>query len=284
MTEQDRTRFLKLLQGPLIPPDSHPKTPGLRDVLFLTALRRHFTAHYRGWVIGAVAVVSLVILVVAVTVKGRGAGKSVQLQALDQSGRLQIRWDPNADPIRRAVDAKLYIVDGSERLYVKLDSARLRRGAVSYVRRSDRVELRMALAEPDGKSVEEQATFVGTRPPNADEFLLEAARPAGLPEPSSSTAQAAEAELPREMAGDAAPSGHRARKKPLEQSGTSLPFTCSTGDTFLKTDAAAGWDTFTCRGNNVWSVAPAGTHQDRPATPGPNTTTLTAKPTTEPAT
>src|SRR5260370_237909 len=44
-----------------------------------------------------------------------------------------------------------------------------------------------------------------------------------------------------------------ARRKPLVQGGASLPFTCSTGDVFHKTDAPPGWDTFACRGKNVWS-------------------------------
>lgn len=48
--------------------------------------------------------------------------------------------------------------------------------------------------------------------------------------------------------------GHRARRKPRVSSGKELPFTCSAGDVFHKTDAAPGWNTFTCRGKNVWSI------------------------------
>lgn len=279
MSEQDRTRLSKLMQAPLIPPANPPKIAQWRSAQPVTALKRHFTAHHRKWAAGAAAVAILAILGVAVTIQSRGNNSSIQLQALDQSGRLQIRWDPNADAIRRAVGAKLYIVDGSDRLYVKLDSARLRRGAVSYERRSDRVELRMALAEPDGKSVEEQATFLGTHRSNPDE-LETSAPPVAAPAPSAAPVEAAAAQPP-EVPVDVPPSGHRARKKPLDQSGISLPFKCSAGDTFRKTDAPAGWDTFTCRGNNVWSLFPAQTGEGRsPQSPGANATSLTAKPTT----
>lgn len=280
MSQQDRARLMKLMQGPLIPPANQPKIVHWQDNRLVTTLKRHFGAHYRRWASGAAVIVTtLAILVVAATIKDRRNNASIQLQVLDQSGRLQIRWDPKADPIRRAVDARLYIVDGRDRLYVKLDSSRLQRGAVSYARRSDRVELRMELAEPDGKSVEEQTTFVGTHPA---EFQLEtSARPAAEPDRSSLRVQPASAAKPREIAAARVPiTGQRARTKPLQHSGTSLPFTCSAGDTFRKTDAPAGWDTFTCRGKNVWSLVPARTREEQPTkTANPNATTLTAKPT-----
>ena len=51
-----------------------------------------------------------------------------------------------------------------------------------------------------------------------------------------------------------AATGHRARRKPRVSSGKQPPFTCSPRDVFHKTDAAPGWNTFTCRGKNVWSI------------------------------
>jgi hypothetical protein len=51
-----------------------------------------------------------------------------------------------------------------------------------------------------------------------------------------------------------AATGHRARRKPHVYSGKQPPFTCSPRDVFHKTDAAPGWNTFTCRGKNVWSI------------------------------
>ena len=201
----------------------------------------------------------MVILFVVAKMDGRGDGGSIQLQALDQKGRLQIRWNPDSDAIRRAVAAKLYIIDGSERLFVKLDDARLRLGNVNYARSSDRVDLRIELAQPNGNRVEEQATFVGALPSKADEFSLETNnRPVAfrsLPRPPPAAAGAAL--KPAEAAGMTAPLGQRARKKAMEQSGTRLPFTCSAGDTFHITDSPAGRDTFTCHGKNVWSLVPS---------------------------
>ena len=293
LSERDRTRFEQLLHAPLITPAKNPKDPGVqwlarvKNALRVAAIKRHFIAHYRGWAAGAIAVASLAILAVAVKLDGPGHRDSIQLQALDQKGQLQIRWNPGSNAIRRAVAAKLYIIDGSERLFVKLDDARLRLGNVNYARSSDRVELRMELAQPGGKWVEEQATFVGTRPTTSDEFPLDTSNgPIGVrPAPVSPAVAAGGSAQPAEIAGAVALSGHRARKKSLEQSGTRLPFTCSEGDTFHKTDSPAGWDTFVCHGRNVWSLVPAQTQEDRPSrTPRSKGTTLTAKPANAPAT
>ena len=293
LSERDRHRFEQLLQGPLIPPPKSPTNAGIerlaraKNALRIGVIKHHFVTHKRRWITGAIAVASLALLVVALRTVGAGHRSSLQLQALDQKGQLQIRWNPDADAIRRAVAAKLYIIDGSQRLFVSLDDARLRLGNVSYPRTSDRVELRMELAQPDGKRVEEQATFVGTRPPATDQFLLETNNgPAGgQPAPTARPPAVVAIAQPAEIDGVAEPSGHRERTKSLEQSGTRLPFTCSEGDTFRKTDAPAGWDNFTCRGKNVWSLVPAQTREDRPAsTPDSKATNVTAKPANAPTT
>lgn len=295
MSERDRQRFEQLLQGPLIPPAQSPKDSAMqllarvKNALQTTALKRHVITHYRAWAAGVIAVASLAILVVALMKPNAAHTGPLQLQALDQQGQLQIRWNPDSDAIRRAVAAQLYIVDGSERWFVKLDGARLRLGEVSYARTSDRVELRMELAQRDGKRLEERATFVGPPPPATDEFQRETKdlrvpvqpEPAPEPPPAPATASAPPSQIERV----AAPSGHRARTKSLEQTGTRLPFTCSEGETFRKTDAPAGWDTFTCRGKNVWSLVPAQTQEDRPANkPASKATNLTAKPADAPTT
>jgi hypothetical protein len=283
LSKQDRNRFEQLLQGPLTTPTQDPKDPGVQGVVHaksasrLTAIKYHVTTHSGRWAAGAIAVATLAILIVAVKLDGRGHSDSIQLQALEKKGRLQIRWNPDSNAIRQAVSAKLYIIDGSDRLFVKLDDVRLRLGNVNYARNSDRVDLRLELAQPGGKQVEEQATFVGTRPPSADELPLEMSKAlVGVRPAPASPPAAAE---PAEMTGMAVPSEHRARRKSVAQSGARLPFTCTAGDTFHMTDAPAGWDTFTCHGKNVWSLAPARTREDRPAaTPGSKATTLTAKP------
>jgi hypothetical protein len=257
----------------------------VKNALRIGAAKHHFVTHKRRWIAGAVAVASLAILVVALKLYGGGHSGSLQLQALDQKGHLQIRWNPDSDAIRRAVAAKLYIIDGSERLFVKLDGARLRLGTVSYEPTSDRVELRMELAQPDGKRIQDRITFVGKRPPAPQQYQLEASNSPIRVQPALPPPPAAAAPPPPEITVVVAPLGHRARVKSMEQSGTRLPFACSEGDTFRKTDAPAGWDTFTCRGRNVWSLIPAQTREDRPATtPGSKATNLTAKPANAPTT
>ena len=284
LSKRDRNRFAQLLQGPLTKPADSPKDSGvqssfrLENVVPLTAMKRHVTANYRGWAAVVIGLVGLAILFVVAKMDGGGHGSSIQLQALDQKGRLQIRWNPDSDPIRRAVAAKLYIIDGSERLFVKLDDARLRLGNVNYARSSNRVELRIELAQPDGNRVEDQATFVGALPSTSDEFSLETSnRPVVVPQtPAAPPAAARVGAQPAAAAGMAAPLGQRARKKATEQSGARLPFTCSEGDTFHITDSPAGWDTFTCHGKNVWSLVPSQMRGGRPVTtPGAKTTPST---------
>jgi hypothetical protein len=251
----------------------------LKKALPIPAIKRRLILHYRGWAAGAIAVAGLAILMVALKFDRSGPGGSLHLQALDRKGHLQIRWNPDSDAIRRAVAAKLYIIDGGDRWFVNLDGERLRRGEVSYQRTSDHVELRMELAQPDGKRVEDRTTYVGIRSPATDEFQLETSREPIRVQPNPAPPPAAPAAVapPVEIIVSVPPSGQRARMKPAEHSGTMLPFTCSAGDTFHKTDAPTGWDIFTCHGKNVWSLVPARTGEER-KTPGSKATNLTAKP------
>lgn len=233
----------------------------------------HVRKYWREWAVGATAmVICLGVLSLAVAIKGRQSRASIQLQALDQKGELQIQWDPDAAPIRRAVGAKLFISDASERIFVKLNPERLQRGTVRYSRRSNRVDLRMTLDEPDGGMVEEYATFVGaSRPiPRQLQAVLHPQEPETLP-PNSTQPGSLQPSPPR--------TEQRARTKSVT-SGTHLPFTCSVGDVFHKTDAPAGWDTFGCRARNVWTILR--THasgENRSINQStPSATTATAKP------
>jgi hypothetical protein len=219
---------------------------------------------------GVVAVACLLALEVSVRLANRRDTRSIDLQALDRQGQLQIRWDPDSDPIRRATDAKLFITDGVERLFVNLDAGLLRRGAVSYARESYLVDLRLALTEPDGRLVEQRATFFGEPPPDADGSRWEASAKPALP-------LAPPASIAAEPMKPVAATEHRSRRKPLVESGRNLPFTCAAGDIFRKTDAAPGWNTFTCRGKNVWSVSTTQLGEDRSSS-GPSPAALTAKP------
>jgi hypothetical protein len=283
MSEQDRSRLAQIIRGPVIPPATPPKEPprwnrsadmwkkaarDLRrswDAWSVPVAKRHLRAHRSEWIAASVAgVACLALLAIGVRVIGGRATQSIQLQIKERQGQLQIRWDGGSDLIRRAANAKLFIIDGAERLFVTLDTAHLRRGTVSYPRQTERVEFRMALTEPDGHLVEQQAVFFGA-PLDREEPQLQAATPPATAVLVPPTAEA------RDIG------GHRSRRKPLAQTGTQLPFTCSTGDTFRKTDATPGWDTFTCRGNNVWGIVRIEREEER-AAPRPNATTVTAKP------
>lgn len=277
LSEQERLRLAQLIKGPLFPPPDPPRKPitihwPKWDRWSMATAKTHFTTHWHVFAAGSGAgLACLLLLAIAVQLAGRRNDDILKLQARESRGQLQIRWDAESDLVRRAAGAKLFITDGTERLFVSLDSQRLRRGTVSYARQSGRVELRLALAEPDGRTFEQKTIFFGAPPPEEDAAQLSASAQAAAPTPSpAATVKTIE------------PAGvieHRSRRKPLVQSGTDLPFTCTTGDVFHKTDAPPGWDTFTCKGKNVWSVAPAQAGENHSAKrPNANAATLTAKP------
>ena len=233
----------------------------------------HVRSHWREWAVGATAMaICLGVFSLAVGLKGRQSKASIQLQALDQKGELQIQWDPEAAPIRRAVGAKLFISDASERIFVKLNPERLQRGTVRYSRRSNRVDLRMTLDEPDGGMVEEYATFVGVSRSTPPQLQAVSRPEEAVTQPPNSTPPASLQPAPPRTE-------QRARTKTVT-SGTHLPFTCSVGDVFHKTDAPAGWDTFGCRARNVWTILRTqASGENRSINQStPSATTATAKP------
>ena len=293
LSERDRLRLAELMRAPLLPqpapartPNAGPRVPWSKSG-WNTArkkirsgcvtLHRRLEMHGRRWLVSvSLSVGCLVVLTVALMVANRHEG-SIQLRAQDSKGQLQIRWDTESSLIRRATGAKLYIIDGADRIFVNLDGKRLRRGAVTYPRQTDRVELRLAVTEPDGRLVERHASFFEAPAPKVQETQLEASATQLLPPPRATAAppgaQIAQP-LPRANVTE-----HRSRTKALVQSGSSLPFTCAVGDVFRKTDAPPGWDRFTCRGKNVWSISGTQPDGEGSSTP-PNATTLTAKPAT----
>ena len=217
-------------------------------------------------------------LAVAIMVGNHSNEGTIQLHAQDSRGQLQIRWDTDSDLIRKATGAKLYITDGAERIFVNLDGRRLRLGAVTYPRQTGRVQLRMAVTEPDGRLVEQQATFSEAPAPNVNEAQLEASvKPvAPLVQPPAVIPTRPPVAEPLKSANV---TERRSRTKPLILNGTSLPFTCSVGDVFRKTDAPSGWDTFTCRAKNVWSISGTPPEGERSTTrPDASATTIMAKP------
>jgi len=256
LSELERLRLAQLMKAPLIPPAKPPRKrrqiPWPKwDGWSVSGVKHQFMTHRRLWAAGgATALACSFLLAMAIKIADRRDRDTVNLHVRESQGELHIRWDTESPLVRRATGAKLFITDGPERLFVSLDSSHLRRGALSYARQTERVELRMALAEPDGRTVEQEAIFFGAPVPDENGRQLSASAAPATPLPSLSV----EAKPPIEPSGRIE---HRSRRKPSVQSGTTLPFTCATGDVFHKTDAPPGWDTFTCQGRNVWSVAPS---------------------------
>lgn len=230
LSEQDRQRLAELLRAPLLPPPEPPE--------------KRFAWRWLPWARGALAVV-LCLIAAGIAIHGywysRGS-EPISLQALEQAGQLQIRWNPAAGPIRRALGARLDITDGAERIFVRLDPARLQRGSVRYARRTEKVDLHMAVTQPGGKVIEGHAHFSGSRPyPQTEQLALRSER-AGTPAATEPIAgRNRDRTAPRKV-----------RPKPAANSGKTLPFTCSVGQTFVKTDAPPGWNQFGCAARNVW--------------------------------
>jgi len=256
LSEQERLRLAQLIKAPLAPAEDPPQTPveihwPKWNGSALSTAKRHLTAHWRLWVTAsATALAVFLLLTIAVQLAARPDREAVQLQVRETQGQLHIRWDTQSDLVRHATGAKLFITDGPARLFVNLDSGHLRRGMVTYARQTGRVELRMALTEPDGRTIDQNAVFFGPPPPDENPQEVSAAGAPTAPTPPA----AVDAKPPIEPVDRIE---HRSRRKPLVQSGTSLPFTCAAGDVFHKTDAPPGWNTFTCQGKNVWSIAPS---------------------------
>jgi hypothetical protein len=90
--------------------------------------------------------------------------ESLSLEALDRSGQLQLRWNHGARPVRKARQAKLEITDGSARFSTDLEAAQLQKGSFYYARQTGRVDIHLAVIEPDGRTTDEYASYVGPLP------------------------------------------------------------------------------------------------------------------------
>jgi hypothetical protein len=233
-----------------------------------------FVINWRLWGTGiALLLICIAGLTIAVRPGNRSAVRSLHLVLSDHDGQLEIRWDPSSELFRRTVDAKLLIVDGAERLIVTLNPAQLRRGTAIYERRSGHVEVRMTVPETGGKIAQETAMFQSGHVPDPVRTTLTVSstpQPAVAPQstvmtpvrqpqaivpaPAQARTIALIAQPPGTKRLKTAPAEHVSARTGLVQSGTSLPFTCSAGDIFHKSDAPPGWDTFTCRAKNLWSI------------------------------
>ena len=86
------------------------------------------------------------------------------LTTRDHEGQLEIQWDPAAGAVRNAASAVLYIADGDFRSETPLDGARLRTARIFYIRRTERVDVRIDLRLPGGSHIQAATTFMGRLP------------------------------------------------------------------------------------------------------------------------
>jgi hypothetical protein len=92
---------------------------------------------------------------------GASQDQSCELHALDYHGQLQIRWDKNARAAQRGSGAVLMIVDGAKRHSIPLDAAHLQGGSFTYGRDSERVEITLGIALPNGQTLSKSTIFLG---------------------------------------------------------------------------------------------------------------------------
>ncbi|MGE5568947.1 MAG: hypothetical protein ACM3S5_07925 [Rhodospirillales bacterium] len=114
----------------------------------------------------AVPVLAIVVMTAALMWRERDkpASQALALSALDVNGQLQIAWDRMAAPVLQAKGGSLEIVDGGKKVVLPFNAAGLRRGSVTYARKSGLVEVRLTVNPPDGKPVQELVRFVGAMP------------------------------------------------------------------------------------------------------------------------
>jgi hypothetical protein len=105
-------------------------------------------------------------------------GPAMSINAIDNLGQLQIRWDTGSHAVQAARSAVLSIVDGGPPQRIPLDGPHLEAGVFTYKKHGARVDARLTIFTSEGSSVEAATTFLG--PPSVAE-----------PEPAPSNAPAA---------------------------------------------------------------------------------------------
>jgi hypothetical protein len=91
----------------------------------------------------------------------RAPAQPLAVHVMDVDGQLLIEWDRTARAVQQATGGTVEIIDGSERSTVEMDGERLREGSITYVRRSDRVDVRFRVNRPGSAPTEEFIRFLG---------------------------------------------------------------------------------------------------------------------------
>jgi proteasome lid subunit RPN8/RPN11 len=90
---------------------------------------------------------------------------NLALNASDNQGQLQFRWDPRSPAVVHARAATLRIQDGGQTVDLPLDATHLYAGSFTYKRRAERVEAKLTLPQGAGVPVEATTSFQGPLPP-----------------------------------------------------------------------------------------------------------------------
>lgn len=122
---------------------------------------------------------------ITVTPAVLAASPDWSLRLRESEGMVTISWDPRVAETRGAREASLAINDGGTQVTVPLDAALLREGAVSYPRRSGRVQFALTLQPASGSPMTASAHLLAPALPSlpAPERPLPAAKPATIPAP-----------------------------------------------------------------------------------------------------
>lgn len=93
------------------------------------------------------------------------APAAIGLSVIDTDGQLQVHWDRLSSPVRTGSHAVLEVVDsGAAPQALTLDEAHLESGIFTYARQGERVDVALAIDQPNGKRVRESTTFLGRLP------------------------------------------------------------------------------------------------------------------------
>ena len=92
------------------------------------------------------------------------AAEKLALTAIDRDGQLQIQWNGNSRAALAATGASLQIVDGDQANTVELGRPHVLSGSFTYARKTGKVDITLALAQPGGTEVREATFFSGEAP------------------------------------------------------------------------------------------------------------------------
>ncbi len=183
-------------EGPATPKEPEPSraaAPVLRAVKAIAPPSEPEPGPRRRWLWVAVALVLVAAIAVATALlimrQEKPAPSSLALSALDLDGQLRIAWDREAAAVRQATSGSLEIVDGDKRLVLPFSAAGLRRGSVTYARKSGNVEVRLTVTPLGGGAVEELVRFVGATPAADPKPEAAAPPPAEQPAPPAPKAK-----------------------------------------------------------------------------------------------